>query len=41
MNKESYKLACKFVIESATTIVEKGKKEFGEKKLEGGWFVFR
>ena len=41
MNKESYKLACKFVMESATSFVEKGKKEFGEKKLEGGWFVFR
>lgn len=41
MNRKSYKLACKFVMESATTFVEKGKKEFGEKKLEGGWFVFR
>lgn len=41
MNKESYKVACKFVMESATSFVEEGKKEFGEKKLEGGWFVFR
>ncbi len=41
MNKVSYKLACKFAMESATSFVEKGKKEFGDKKLEGGWFVFR
>ncbi len=41
MNKESYKTACKFVMESATSFIEKGKKEFGEKKLDGGWFVFR
>lgn len=41
MNEESYNLACKFVMESATSFVEKGKEEFGEERLEGGWFVFR
>ena len=41
MNKESYEAARKFVMESALDFVEKGKKEFGERKLEGGWFVIR
>jgi len=41
MNKKSYTLACKFFKESATNFIEKGKKEFGEKELEGGWFVSR
>jgi len=41
MNKKSYKVACKFFKESATNFIEKGKKEFGEKELEGGWFVSR
>ena len=41
MNKKSYKIACKFVMESALDFIEKGKKKFEKKQLEGGWFVIR
>jgi len=41
MNKASYKLACDFVTQCATSFFDKGSESFGKKKLEGGWFIFR
>lgn len=41
MDKKSYTFACKFIMKCATSFIKKGKKEFGDKRLEGGWFIFR
>jgi len=41
MNTESYEIACKFLTESALEFVEEGKREFGKKLFEGGWFIIR